>query len=127
MKVAIPVWNNRIAPVFDTAGQWLSVSITDNQWRIEKENVFSGTTPEQKVRELLDQQVQFLICGAIPFRYERFFIEAGCGVKSFVAGEPQQLLEAWLNSSLDEPRYCMPGCRGQGRRNRGRGRGWSRA
>jgi hypothetical protein len=31
MKVAVPVWNNRVAPVFDTADRWLSVSIAEDQ------------------------------------------------------------------------------------------------
>lgn len=135
MKIVLPVWNGRVAPVFDAADLWMTVSVENDQWVIGGERSFSSTLPEEKARELLDQGMEYLICGAISYRIERFLRSAGCGVKSFVSGEPEELIRAWINRTLDDPRYCMPGCgrpgyggrgrdqRGPGRRGYGHGRG----
>ncbi len=120
MKIALPVWNNRIAPVFDAAERWLTVLVSDGKWEIREENTFSGITPEAKAQELLNHNTEYLICGAIPYRLERFLVEAGCGVRSFISGEPERILRAWVDDSLNDPSYCMPGCHGRGQGPRGR-------
>ncbi|OQY33454.1 MAG: hypothetical protein B6241_07785 [Spirochaetaceae bacterium 4572_59] len=125
MKIVLPVWNSRVAPVFDAADQWVMVTVENDQWLIGGENCFSLSLPEAKARELLDQKMEYLICGAIPYRIERFLLEAGCGVRSFVSGEPEELIRAWINKTLDEPRYSMPGCGRQGYGRRGRDQGGS--
>ena len=128
MKIAIPVWENRAAPVFDAAEKWMLIEKVEERWTVSGTVPFESSLPEEKVREILDRDVKFLICGAIPYRFERYLNEAGCEVKSFVSGEPDELMTAWVEGTLDDIRYCMPGCRRgpagrrgrQGRRGNGR-------
>ncbi len=119
MKIALPVWENRMAPVFDAADQWILCQAEDKSWRVEAVKDFHSSLPERKVQELIDQDLSLLICGAIPYRLERFLTESGCGVISFVTGETDEVLQAWMENRLDDPRFRMPGCRG----DRGRGKG----
>ncbi len=119
MRIAIPVWEKRIAPVFDAAESWILFLSEGKEWKADSSRSFGSTLPESKVQELLDQQVDLLICGAIPYRLERMLSDSGCGVKSFTAGEPEEILQAWSDGMLDDPRFRMPGCR----RGRGAGKG----
>ena len=123
MKVAIPVWNNRVAPVFDAADRWLSVSVAGNRWQIEQEITFISSIPEMKVQELLEQKVEHLICGAIPYRYERFLQSAGCEVISFISGKPEDVIRALINDKISDSSLYMPGCRQREQRGYGRHRG----
>lgn len=111
MKVAVPFWNNRVAPVFDAADQWLSVSVTESRWHIDQEITFTSSIMEKKVQELLENKVEYLLCGAIPYRYERFLKSAGCEVFSFVAGKPEDVIQAWINDRINDSCFYMPGCR----------------
>ncbi|MBI9100318.1 MAG: dinitrogenase iron-molybdenum cofactor biosynthesis protein [Spirochaetaceae bacterium] len=111
MKVAIPVWKNRVAPVFDTADRWLSISVTGDRWKIEQEVAFADSLPEMKVQELLQQKVEYLICGAIPYRYESFLKSTGCEVSSFIAGKPEDVIQALIDNNIGETSFLMPGCR----------------
>jgi len=123
MKVAIPVWNNRIAPVFDAADRWLSVSISGDRWLIDREVTFAHSIPEQKVQELLEQKVEYLICGAIPYRLERFLRNSGCEITSFIAGNPVDVIRALINDKIGDSHFSMPGCQQQRVGEHGRHRG----
>ena len=120
MKIALPVWENRVAPVFDAADQWILCLADGKTWTLGAIKDFPSSSPERKVQELLDQEVSLLICGALPYRLERFLTESGCGVISFIAGDTDEVLQAWSENQLDNSRFSMPGCRRDGGRRKGR-------
>lgn len=120
MKIAFAHWDNRIAPVFDTAQNIRLLTMEADQITEEKEEIMPDDLPIQKAERLSELGVSTLVCGAIS-RPMRNLIEArGIALIPFIAGELREVINAWLSSRLQNDSFAMPGCCG---RNRLRGRG----
>lgn len=127
MKAAFTIWNGRIAPVFDVAGQVLLVNSDAEQEPHTIIKLPTGSACE-KITFLQQLHVQVLICGAMTRRTARYAQDLNMEVFPFIAGEQQEIIDTWLNNNLTDSRFCMPGCGrngcfrkhrgGQGRRGR---------
>lgn len=122
VKLAIPVWNRRVAPVFDSAARVMILDVRRDRWIDRREVELDEDDPAAKVRFLRDEGVRELICGAISRDIEMLALGQGIRVFAFVAGDVEAVIQAWLSRQLDKGVYSMPGCRCGGRRHRG-GRG----
>ena len=65
MKVAVPVWQGRVSPVFDVAGQLLLVELVEGVETSRREHRLPDAEPQQRAVQLSELQVETLICGAI--------------------------------------------------------------
>jgi predicted Fe-Mo cluster-binding NifX family protein len=119
MKIAITVWNGRVAPLFDVAKQLLIVE--RDPVRVETTLEFSDESLSQKVELLLQNRVTTLICGGISREYEEELLNANIEVISYVAGDVADILEAWQSGVVNQRCYSMPGCMRPRFRCRGRG------
>jgi len=124
MKVAVPVWQDRLSPVFD-ASRALCVIRIDEKGEEESREVVDIQTayPSQRVTLLMDLQVDVLICGAVSAPLARMIASAGIQLIPFVAGVTEVVLAAFLRGELPSAAYMMPGCGGCRRRHR-RGCNW---
>ncbi len=110
MKLLIPVWENRVAPVFDSACEMVIVTVNNDSWELSERFILEGT-PEQKVSAVGLFEADILICGAIPFRYERILETIGWEVIPFKKGELAAVIESFCRGSLEnDPAFAMPGC-----------------
>lgn len=120
MIIGLPILDNRIAPVFDVAREILLVNIDDGKMMPQELLILPGIARE-KVIKLIDAGVTVLLCGAISNELNRSAMQCGIEVVSFLSGDIQCVLKAWLADSLND--FAMPGCRRkQGRGNGGRRR-----
>jgi predicted Fe-Mo cluster-binding NifX family protein len=122
MKVAIPIRNGRISPVFDVATRIVVVEFKGGEPGERSEYSIVESGAEVRGALLQELQVSTLICGAISNGAAR--VVARCGVKlvPWVVGEIDDVLEAFGADSLDTDGFLMPGCR----RGKGHGRGMAR-
>lgn len=126
MIAAFTVWNGRIAPVFDVAGQAVLV---DSELHDKAHTIITlpEGSPQEKLSFLQQQQVEVVICGAMTRYTSRYAQGMGIEVFPFIAGEQQEVITSWLNKRLQDNKFSMPGCgcngcfrRNQrGRHNRG--------
>lgn len=139
MRIALTVWNGRIAPVFDVAGT-LRLIKCDGETITEDKIV---TLPDEnrvmrRVEKLSELQIDTLICGAISRPVHQIIAESGIKIHSFISGYADEVIEALLAGNLEEKPFNMPGCgmgrrnaqgcrRGAGHRNRGQNRGTKQA
>jgi predicted Fe-Mo cluster-binding NifX family protein len=118
VKAAFASWNDRIAPVFDVS-RWIQLVETE-AGRIVSQNRASvaGETPNQKASRLAELEVATLVCGAISRPMQAIIRAYGIEVIPFIAGNLQEVIQAWLCGKLDgSTDYIMPGCqRGRGHR-----------
>lgn len=121
MKTAFAYWENRIAPVFDTA-RWIHVIETESG-RVtgERREPLPEVMPIQKVLRMLEMGVEVLVCGAISTPLRDMALAYGIEVVPFVAGQLRDVILAWRRGRLPGDAFVMPGCRG-----RGPHRGWQR-
>jgi hypothetical protein len=116
MKTAFPFWENRIAPVFDTAQQVYIVEMEFGRIVREGQESLTGDLPVQKALRLTDLGVGTLICGAISRPLQEMVIGCGIRVVPFVSGDLHEMIQAWFSRGFDRRVYAMPGCFGRRRR-----------
>ncbi len=118
MKVAIPIWNQRISPVFDTACRVIVVDLVEGREASREEHDISGFSPAERARELQELGIDMLVCGAVSNRQARLIDSMNIAVVPWVSAEIEELLAALRSGSIGEKDFLMPGCRGRGRRRR---------
>lgn len=121
MKLAITVWNERIAPVFDSAGKAVILEVCRGSMTGRREIELGKADPAGKVRLLREEGVRELICGAVSHDVDILLRSGGIRVLPFVAGDVEEVIQAWMGRQLDNDRYSMPGCFCGGRRRRWQG------
>jgi len=120
MIAAFSVWNGRIAPVFDVA-QSIAIINADNGQTIEQKlEDIRKILDFERVEWLKDKSVSVLVCGAISRHLEESITNSGIKVISFISGESEKVIRAWLNNEELHSGFTMPGCM---RRNQCRFRG----
>lgn len=127
MRIALTIWNDRIAPLFDVAGTLLVVTAEGGEV-LDRSRVPLPPDPGMmsRVSFLSENGVSVLICGAVSRQVHRMLSLSGLEVHSFVSGEAEEVLQAFLSGILESPSFSMPGC-GMGRcRGEGRGAGFNR-
>lgn len=113
MKVAVPIWLGRVAPVFDVAGQLVLVELADGEEIDRRQETLGDLKPEQRAGKLSDLGVDTLICGALSEPLETLLKDSGVQVLGRVCGNLDEVLKAYCAGSLKEDRFAMPGCRGR--------------
>ena len=120
MRTAFSLWNERIAPVFDVARQLWIVDAADAKVLGQTGRRFSTDDPYERALRLVTLQVEQLVCGAITRGSYDALADKGIQVFSFVAGDIEQVIQAWLTDQLNDGQLSMPGC------NRGKRHGMRR-
>jgi predicted Fe-Mo cluster-binding NifX family protein len=115
VKVALTIWNSRISPVFDVSRKILILDIDHGDVTGRREEVLEGIDPGQKARKLVEWEVRKLICGAISRPLASLFAAYGIRTIPFIAGDAEEVIEAYLARKLPNRRMAMPGCCSGGR------------
>jgi predicted Fe-Mo cluster-binding NifX family protein len=125
MKIAIPTWNGRVSPVFDTASRLLVAEAGERGEYSRFETDISEHFLPSKVMRLTGLGIDTLICGAISRSLADMVTTAGISLVPWISGMVEDVLQAFLSETLFDLRYAMPGSPGPwGRGQRGRhGRG----
>jgi predicted Fe-Mo cluster-binding NifX family protein len=119
MKVAIPIRNGRISPVFDVATRLLVVDFVNGEPGERSEFSIRESGGEVRAELLQELAVKILICGAISNQTARIIKRCGIDLRPWVVGEIEDVIDAYITCSLDAEGFIMPGCR----RGQGGGRG----
>jgi predicted Fe-Mo cluster-binding NifX family protein len=109
MNIAIPQWQGRVSPVFDSAGKIFLLELVEGG-QVRSEVVpIAGDDPLERARSLHRLGVQVLICGAISRPMEIALAGAGIEVIPNTCGKVGDVLDAFLDGRLNEKAFLMPG------------------
>ncbi len=111
MKTAIAVYNNRIAPVFDVARRVIIVESDTATGARPTTVLLPGDQPLQKVRQLSALGAESLVCGAISRAFQAALTAGGIRVIPFIAGDVQEVIDAWRDKLFEVDAFAMPGRR----------------
>jgi predicted Fe-Mo cluster-binding NifX family protein len=120
MKVAIPLFRDRISPRFDVCPEIWIVELRDGEVIKQEKWTIGSFDLQQRLDQLASRRVDKVICGGI----DRFCVDhlgnMGIEVIHNVAGEAGEVLNLFIRGVLRPGFYC------NGKRGRGV-RGWRRA
>lgn len=116
MRVAVPVWQGRVSPVFDVAERLRVVEYAPDGQSSLHEEFFGDVEPQRRPQRLAELGVHTLICGAISGPLEMLLAGQGIRVVARVCGDVDQVLAAFRSGRLEATEFAMPGCRRQRRR-----------
>ena len=111
MKIAIPIWEDKVSPVFDTALRLLVVEVKDKKeasrfiYYIGDEDL---TRRSQHIRTL---NVDILICGAVSHYFLHMLLSSGLDVIQQISGSAEEVLDAYIKGNINNARFLMPGCK----------------
>ena len=111
MLLGLPVWKQRVAPVFDTI---ISVKLFDYlnfEFNYQKEINMKQLNSNEKIEKLLELNIEIFICGAISFSVEQQLIASGITVIPFISGDINTVLLAYKNGNIENIEFKMPGCK----------------
>ena len=117
MIVGVPVWQDRVSPVFDTACCLLVVRREHGREIERKEFVLGALAADLLVRRLAELQVNVLLCAAISEPLRLALERGGVRVEPHLCGEVAALLAAFYTGNWRRPEFRMPGC-GEGPRHK---------
>lgn len=120
MKIALSVWKDRISPVFDAARTLLIAEIEAGEIIDRYHASIQFDFPSSRTAMMFNLGVDVLICGAISHLYADMVEAYGICLIPFVAGNAEQVLDAYRRGALPSPEFQMPGC-GTKRRRQFRG------
>ena len=111
-KTAFSAWNNRVAPVFDVAGNIYVIGSESGNIISEQFEDLEAEPLSQKPHRLVELGIDNLVCGAISRPMHAAIVANGIRVISFVAGDLRSVIQAWLSGALQRNTFAMPGyCR----------------
>ena len=123
MNAAFSIWDDRIAPVLDSA---LTLAFVPVAPQTSQPMIigFDRATPGVIIKTLLAHHASVLVCGAASSPLQDVITSRGIAVIPFVSGEFTEVVQGWRDGRLRDRQFCMPGCgHGRGRKRRTRRQG----
>ncbi|MCA1961810.1 MAG: hypothetical protein LDL33_13575 [Desulfomonile sp.] len=120
IKVAVPEYEGRIAPVFDCC-QSLSIfsQNADGQELVGMEH-WSALPRIARAGRLKALGIDCVLCGGISCDMERQILAKGIRLIPWLAGNVTEVLTAFREGRLEDPQFAMPGRIGCRRRLKAR-------
>lgn len=116
MRIAVPVWNGRVSPVFDTARRMMVTDVENGRRILNSEVQLGGVMPHERMRSVVGLGATVLICGGISPELAAMLGSAGVRVIPGMSGDVDEILDAFVSGRIQSPTYFMPGWRGWRRR-----------
>ena len=109
IKVAIPVFQNRVSPVFDSCKHMLVITLL-NGIETDRENIFFGDMSlSDRCRIIHDLDVSLIICGGISQTFAKILQQKKMELINGIAGDAQAILSALFKWASEQPRILHAG------------------
>jgi predicted Fe-Mo cluster-binding NifX family protein len=120
MRIAVPIWENRISPVLDTASRLLIVEKEEQREAIRSETLLEEQDIHRRCLRIKGLGIDILICGAVSQSLLKLLTASGIQIIYGISGNPEDVLDAYFEGALDHTRFFMPGFKRKrfGRRGR---------
>ena len=111
MRIAVPIWENKVSPVLDTAGKLLILETQDQKKVRRTEAFLRGQEISKRCLSIQELEIDVLICGAVSRPFSERLTAAGIDVIPGISGGVEEIVAAYFGGTLHQPKYLMPGCR----------------
>lgn len=109
MKIIIPVFKNRVSPVYDWCSNLLVVEI-ESGWEVGRSKVATaGADPVRQADQMVELGAGVVVCGGIGELLLGIIEARDVSVISGVSGDIDDVLTALIAGEIPYPRFMMPG------------------
>lgn len=100
MKIAIPVFQTKISPRFDQAQGFVVLEMENDNIIVRKTLTTQGWSVLDKMKHLVDLEVNTLICGGIDRASLQYLGFKGIKIYSWVTGEVEDAVSCFLSHRM---------------------------
>ncbi|MFC1535084.1 NifB/NifX family molybdenum-iron cluster-binding protein [Thermodesulfobacteriota bacterium] len=111
MRIAIPIWEDKVSPVFDTASRLLVIEEEDHNEASRFINLLDEQDLTRRCRHIQGLEIDVLICGAISRPFLHMLAASGINIIPEISGHAEDVLNAYFHGKLFHSRFLMPGCK----------------
>ena len=108
-RIAIPVYKSRVSPVFDSCARLLLIDLDQHREINRTEMLCEGLSELERLKVLKNSAVCTVICGAISDGFYKLISSADISIIIGIAGEVDQVLDAFRCNRLNDSCFYMPG------------------
>jgi len=108
-RTAVPVFMGRVSPVLDTCTQLVVVESGDKEAITRQTIPMKGGSIFERARELHKLGLGVIICGAVSDVFFNLLHESDIELVCGIAGDVDDVIDAYCNGALGQPRFRMPG------------------
>ena len=109
MRIAVPIWGDKISPVLDTASTLLIVDVEDQREASRFETYIDEQELHRRCLRIQGLDVDILVCGAISLPFLRLLAASGIDIIYGISGNPEDVLKAYLDGTIYHTKFLMPG------------------
>ena len=109
IRIAIPIFHNRVSPVLDTCTRLLIIDFGGKDGLERREISFDIYSQSERFEIVKKLDLDAIICCGISEVFDRMLQSAGIRLISGIAGDVEQVVEAFLCNRIDDPCFRMPG------------------
>jgi len=109
MRIAIPIWEDKISPVLDTASKLLVIDDETQKESFRFEASLRELDMSQRSSFIRKLDLDVLICGAVSRQFSEMLKTCGIKIISGISGPAEDVLEAYLQGALLHSGFFMPG------------------
>jgi predicted Fe-Mo cluster-binding NifX family protein len=114
-RVGLPVFESRISPVLDSCNRLLVVDIQNGREVNRTEISLEKTSITERIEVFTRWGIHKIICAGVSDVMCRYLAARNIALVSGIAGNSEEILNAYICDKLDDACYIMPG-KGRDRR-----------
>jgi len=108
-RTAVPVFMGRISPVLDACTQLILLDPDGKQAAARSRICIAGVSIIERAGWIRQHGIRVIICGAVSDFFYTLLKEAGVELICGIAGNIDDVIDAYRKGALAEPRFRMPG------------------
>jgi len=110
MHLALTLWDNRVAPVFDFAASCLVLKKENDCLEALEQISLPEGSLSKRIGSLQAHKVELLLCGALSNEARRLLQFHDIEVIAFLSGSKETILQGLQSGDLINMAFALPGC-----------------
>jgi len=109
MRIALPIWQDKVSPLLDTASRLLIVDTKNKTEVFRFETYLDEVDISRRCQRIQSMELDVLICGALSRPFAMMLKAGGIDLIAGITGQIEKVLQTFLHNRRLLSHYLMPG------------------
>jgi predicted Fe-Mo cluster-binding NifX family protein len=109
MRIAVPTWQGRVSPLLDTARHFFIFETQSSEILSMQRSDTAAISLTELATFFEQSKVDMVICGALTAQLRKLLEDREIKLCPWVRGDVHEVLQAFLQASLADRRFRLPG------------------